>query len=214
MSSAKNSSPWFPLLVFAALAIASVPFSTGGRLIGSSTGWGVFGGMAHYGPHAALLWLVAMPLGYATTAWYYVQRERWLGPAGPPAGMVISGLGLFAVTQRGPRTPPDLRQPGHVRPETVVTNQLRRHPHLRVVPGWRDHAIPPEHHTGHDESRPTAPVRRLPTRAALSPRPPAALRYDRSHTTCRHAANRRESRKAARMTPHRFTRPDSGLAVA
>lgn len=90
---------WFPLLTFAALALASVPFSAGGRLSSAASGLlGVLGGMSADSSRVALFWLVAIPAGYALTACYYLLRERRLRLVSPWRGLVVSGLGLFAVT--------------------------------------------------------------------------------------------------------------------
>ncbi len=71
---------WFPLVLFGALTLASVPVA-----------------FLDDGPAVAVFWAVAGPLGGAAVAWHYRRSERHVG-AGRSGGLyVATAIGLLGA---------------------------------------------------------------------------------------------------------------------
>ncbi len=85
---------WFPLNVFGALMLASVPlYRLTGRVMRPD---GV--SILTYGSRwISVYWLIAVPLGYAVCVLSYRRRATRTGVAGSLWPYVATGLGLFAL---------------------------------------------------------------------------------------------------------------------
>jgi hypothetical protein len=100
---------WFPLVTFGAIILGAIPFYRRVPAFTGPDGIEVFprwlpspldivsgfdlpGG----GRWASLYWLIALPLGYIATAYYYRRRAIQTGVEGQTRRYVLAGLGLFA----------------------------------------------------------------------------------------------------------------------
>jgi hypothetical protein len=91
---------WFPLIVFAVLILNSAPLYVATGTDGTETGdrFGFLGGMGtSNAEHIAVFWIIAMPLGYAITAGYYLWHARRRGVATSWQPYVGTGIVLFAL---------------------------------------------------------------------------------------------------------------------
>lgn len=106
---------WFPLLLSGLIILGDLPFSYWriGHYRGSFNGfWGfcfcTFPGNHPFG--STLYWLIAVPLGFAAVAAYYVVRARRTGLKGKIWPYVATGIALFGlVILTGARVPAPLR---------------------------------------------------------------------------------------------------------
>jgi hypothetical protein len=101
---ARSRASWFPLVVFGLVILGSLPLfvypePVDGFSYSSSRLDGVLGGwfLSDFGRWVAVYWLVALPLGYFTTAAYFRRRARRTGLASRPGPLVLTGVLLLAM---------------------------------------------------------------------------------------------------------------------
>ena len=115
---------WFPLLVFAAVTFAAIPFNRyGGHPIHCDSAHGVITACIAYSALALWYWPVALFAAFGLISWFYLRRsrQRGVGTRVPPfvaVGVVLTALGalwafwadahpafLIATLHFGPREP-------------------------------------------------------------------------------------------------------------
>jgi hypothetical protein len=91
-------SGWFPLLVFAAVTFAAIPFDryTGERVSAHCTNVGP-GRKVCYSPGPTWYWLVAISLSYVVITVYYLRRSRRHGLGSNVRTYVIAGVVLLVL---------------------------------------------------------------------------------------------------------------------
>lgn len=96
---------WFPLVTFGVLTLLATPLYSPASPSTAPSGpqsIGVFAsGMLAHPNQIAQYWLVALPVGYLVTLWYYQFRSVYTGVMSRIGPFIWSGLGLVLAATAG-----------------------------------------------------------------------------------------------------------------